>query len=135
MRQDVLVTMLAVAVSASVVSYAGETQKKTEIEPGSIEHTELYSDMQAWVHKSLRGAGNNEARYVLQRIGCSSKSSVKESKKTKMSATKSLPSVEDDVSQCEKEKPNFLCLATLSLVRDLRIPENKYYHYCQNPPK
>lgn len=141
MRQHVIVTMLAVSVSASFMSYAGEAQKNTDsrkevkMEPAPIEHADSYSDMRSWVHKSLRSAGDNEARYVLRRIGCSNKFSVKESQKTVMNATKSSSSVEYEISQCENEKPNFLCLATLSLVRDLRIPENNYYHYCQNPRK
>jgi hypothetical protein len=119
--------VLAVIALASAVGNTAESKKTTELK----EETIFFSDMRSWVHHSLRSAGDTRARYLLQRIGCPAESSAdKNEAKAKKKAV--VRTVDDDVAQCEKTKKDFFCLATRSLVRDLQIPENKYYYYCQS---
>lgn len=133
MRHHILTTILVAVLSASSAT-AGDA---VEVDTKSVsnEQEAFFSSMQSWVQLSLNSAGDNQARYVLKRIGCSTKSEVKEHQETGSKKNQIEVTIEDDIGQCQKKKSDFFCLAVLSLVKDLQIPENKYYYYCQSSGK
>jgi hypothetical protein len=123
----ILMIGVAVLISVHVVDAADQIDAN--------EQSVFFSDLQSWVKRSLLSTGDDQARYILQRIGCPTKSGTKKSEKTVNNKDPIVPSIEDDITQCERMKTDFFCLTTLQLVRDLGIVENKYYYYCQNAKK
>lgn len=82
-------------------------------------------ELSGWVRDALATADPDKARYVLRRTGCSIDVITGQDKKTEF-----LP-IADQTRKCAKQIANFDCRATLSLIKDASVAENKYYDFCK----
>jgi hypothetical protein len=83
-------------------------------------------ELSGWVRDALATTDPDKARYVLRRTGCSIDLITGKNKKTEF-----LP-IADQTRKCARQIANFDCRATLSLVKDASVAENKYYDFCKS---
>jgi hypothetical protein len=81
-------------------------------------------ELAKWVRNALAAADADKARYVMRRTGCSIDVITGKDKEPEF-----LP-IADQAKKCAKQITNFDCRATISLIKDASVAENKYYDYC-----